>query len=148
MSRGRKPMPVEQKRLLGNPGRRPLPDESTMQVMPGVVEAPEPVRPLGEAGAELWERVWSSGQGWVSPDTDIHLLQLTCELVDERVELREIVRATGEWRDRTALRSLDSQIVSNFSLLGFTPADRTRLGVAQVKAESKLEHMRRKRDER
>lgn len=148
MQKGRKPMPLEQKKLLGNPGRRPIPSDDSLQVMRGVREAPEPLRPLESAGLAMWERVWDSAQGWVSPETDVDLLQLTCELQDERAELREVVRGTGEWRDRRALRMIDAQIVSNLSLLGFTPADRSRLGVAVVKAESKLEEMRRKRDER
>lgn len=148
MTKGRKPTPLEQKKLLGNPGRRPLPDDAELVVLPAASSVPEPLRPLEAAGLSLWNRVWESAQAWVSPDTDVDLLQLTCELVDERVELRELVRSSGEWRDRTGLRSLDSQIVSNLSLLGFTPADRSRLGVARVKAESKLEAMRRKRDER
>lgn len=148
MTRGPKPQPLEKKMLLGNPGRRPLPSTDSLQVLPAVQSVPEPLRPLESAGLQLWERVWSSAQGWVSPETDVDLLQLTCELIDERMELRELVRQTGEWRDRRALRMLDAQIVSNLSLLGFTPADRSRLGVAVVKAESKLEQMRRRRDER
>jgi hypothetical protein len=42
-------------------------------------------------------------------------------------------------KERRGLRELDRQIVSNLSLLGFSPADRSRLGVAEVKAQSKLE---------
>jgi hypothetical protein len=40
--------------------------------------------------------------------------------------------------ERKALRELDRQLVANLSLLGFTPTDRTRLGVAEVKRQSKL----------
>jgi len=38
--------------------------------------------------------------------------------------------------------------VSNLSLLGFTPSDRSRLGVAEVKTESKLEELMRRKAER
>jgi hypothetical protein len=34
---------------------------------------------------------------------------------------------------------LEKSIASNLGLLGFTPSDRTRLGLAEVKARSKLE---------
>jgi hypothetical protein len=34
---------------------------------------------------------------------------------------------------------LEKSISSNLGLLGFTPSDRTRLGLAEVKARSKLE---------
>jgi len=36
-------------------------------------------------------------------------------------------------------------IVSNLSLLGFTPADRSKLGVAEVKAQTKLEELMEKK---
>jgi hypothetical protein len=44
--------------------------------------------------------------------------------------------------ERKALRDLDRQLVANLSLLGFTPTDRSRLGVAEVKRQSKLEELR------
>jgi hypothetical protein len=40
------------------------------------------------------------------------------------------------------LRDLERQLVANLSLLGFTPTDRSRLGVAEVKKISKLEVLR------
>ena len=42
---------------------------------------------------------------------------------------------------RRGLRELDKLIVSNLSLLGFSPTDRMRLGVAEVKKQSKLEEL-------
>ena len=147
-SPGRKPMPVEKAKLLGNPSKRPLPDDSALEVLPAAEEMPEPLRPLEDAGTALWLRVWRAAQVWLSPDTDVELLQITCELLDERQELQAVVRETRDWRDRRALRSIDSQLLSNLSVLGFTPTDHSRLGVARVKAESTLQQMRRERDER
>jgi hypothetical protein len=46
------------------------------------------------------------------------------------------------------LRELEKNITNSLSLLGFTPTDRSRLGVAEVKAKSKLEELRAKRDQR
>ena len=37
-------------------------------------------------------------------------------------------------------------IISNLSLLGFTPTDRSRLGVAEVKRETKIEELIAKRN--
>lgn len=141
MTAGRPPKPIEQKRMLGNPGKRPLPDQSAIQILPGIREVPEPSRPLLTYGMGLWERVWSVGASWISPDTDMELLLMTCEMVDERWNLRVQVMKTDDPRMRRGLRELDRQIVSNLSLLGFTPADRSRLGVAEVKARSKLEEL-------
>ena len=141
------PKPNEQKRRVGNPGRRPLPDRSTIVALPGVAdgEVPEPLRPLGPPGRALWERVWKAGARWVSPQTDIELLQILCEQIDERAQLRVKVIGEGNWRERKALRALDQQVVAALSLLGLTPADRTRLGVAEVQAQSTLERMRAQR---
>jgi phage terminase small subunit len=43
------------------------------------------------------------------------------------------------------LRDLDKQIISQLSLLGFDPAARSRLGLAEVKAQSTLEKLRQNR---
>jgi hypothetical protein len=141
------PKPVELKRKLGNPGKGPLPTNS-LELAP-IHEIPEPSRQLFEAGREMWNRIWSMGQIWLSPQTDIELLLMTCELIDERVRLRtEVWNGTGDWHDRKALRDLEKNIVNNLSLLGFTPADRSRMGVAEVKARSKIEELKAKREQR
>ena len=138
---GRPPKPVEQKRALGNPGKRALPKEGEVQVLPASSGVPEPHRPLGDAGLQLWERIWSAGIQWISPQTDVELLLMTCESLDEREQLREIVMASGESKDRRALRLLNGEITSNLSMLGFSPVDRARLGVAEVTRRSKLEEL-------
>jgi hypothetical protein len=148
MSRmGRPPKPIEQKRLTGNPGKRALPKEGSLVLLPSMYEIPESPRPLVTAAAkELWERTWSMGQTWLSPSTDIELLLMTCEMIDERWNLRIKVLQDNRPEERRGLRELEKQIVNNLSLLGFTPTDRSRLGVAEVKRVSKLEELRAKRD--
>jgi len=145
---GRPPMPIEQKRLLGNPGRRPLPEPSSLQQLEPIKNIPEPPRQLFEAGQELWNRVWENGLSWISPHSDIELLLMTCEQIDERIKLRTSVWNNNRSDERKALRALDKEIVSNLSLLGFSPADRTRLGVAEVKKLSKLEELMTKKANR
>lgn len=147
-TRGRPPKPLEQKRLLGNPGKRALPKAETLQVLPRAVELPEPTRPLGKPGRELWDRVWTAGIAWISPDTDTEILLITCELIDERWNLRTRVLRDEDSKDRRNLTQLTKLIQENLSLLGFTPADRTRLGVAEVKAASKLEELMARRNEK
>ena len=147
-TRGRPPKPVEQKRALGNPGRRPLPDAAHVIELEPAKEIPEPSRDLYDQGRELWDRVWTMGSTWISPRTDYELLLVTCEMVDEREILRAKVLATGDARERRGLRMLEQSLVSNLSLLGLTPTDRSRLGVAEVKARSKLEELMARRNER
>lgn len=148
MPAGRPAKPTEIKRKLGNPGKRPLPDTGVVQYLDPVVSVPEPARPLLKYGMEFWDKVWGSGLTWISANTDAELLLMTCELVDERWNLRIRVMQSNDWRERRALRELDDRIIRNLSLLGFTPADRSKLGVAEVKAISKMEALKRRADER
>lgn len=148
MPAGRPSKPIEQKRLLGNPGKRAMPDENSVVLMQQVEETPEPPRPLLKYGQDLWDRIWGMGATWVSDKTDLELLVMTCEMVDERWNLRVKVMQSDDAAMRRGLRELDRQIVSNLSLLGFTPSDRSRLGVAEVKAKSKLEELMERRANR
>jgi hypothetical protein len=148
MTAGRPQKPIEQKRLLGNPGRRPLPQQGALQILPGISETPEPSRPLLKYGRELWDKVWEQGLNWISPNTDFEILLMTCEMIDERWNLRVKVIQTDDARLRRGLRELDRQIISNLSLLGFTPSDRSKLGVAEVKAMSKLEELIARKEQR
>lgn len=148
MSKGRPTKPLEQKRMLGNPGKRTLPKEGELIQLDPIAEVPAPPRPLGKYGLELWDRVWNMGSTWVSPTTDLELLLMTCEMIDERWNLRATVLRDGDPKQRRQLRYIEQAIVSNLSLLGFSPSDRTRLGVAEVKAKSKLEELMARRNER
>lgn len=148
MPAGRPSKPIEQKRLLGNPGKRAMPDENEVVLLEQAEGTPEPPRPLLKYGNDLWERVWSMGATWVSKNTDLELLTMTCEMVDERWNLRVKVMQSDDPKMRRGLRELDKQIVSNLSLLGFTPSDRSRLGIAEVKAKSKLEELMERRANR
>jgi hypothetical protein len=107
-------------------------------------EIPEPIRPLSVDGLNFWNRIWSIGRVWVSAQTDIELLQLICEQVDERAELRELLAESQSADTRKALRELEKSLVANLSLMGFTPSDRSRLGVAEVTRMSKVEELRAK----
>jgi hypothetical protein len=141
------PKPIEQKRMLGNPGKRAMPsDESTITLFAG---SREPLAPLGEAGQALWDSVFSEGQLWISPRTDVAWLQVVCELLDRREVLK--VEWLADPTNRPVNMSLletEKMIQSGLGLLGFTPTDRSRLGVAEVKAKSKLEELMERRANR
>lgn len=109
--------------------------------MPMAQEPPEPPRPLGPEGMRLWKRIWEAGRAWVSPTSDIEHVLILCETMDERSQLRLNVLRGSDWRDRVALRSIDSQLTSMLSALGFNPVDRSRLGIAEVQAASKIDQL-------
>ena len=141
------PKPLEQKRKLGNPGKQKLPNaEQTLALPSGYVDPP---RPLEFAGQQLWDAAFKHGGTWISSNTDIPLLTLTCEQLDRREELRSAIAENG--LDRQLIMSINETeklISSNLGLLGFSPADRTRLGLAEVKTQSKLQELMAKKNER
>ena len=145
---GRPPKPLEVKRAQGNPGKRALPKESNLILLPAANGIPEPSRPLMKYGQQLWDSIWGMGQSWISPNTDIELVLMTAEMVDERWNLRVKVMGTDDPRMRRGLRELDKQIVSNLSDLGFSPTARMRLGIAEVKKQTKLEELLAKKNDR
>jgi hypothetical protein len=144
---GRPPKPTELKRALGNPGKRALPKSQDIVALPAITETPEATRPLGSHGKQFWDRVWQMGSSWISSNTDYEVMLMTAEMIDERWNLRVKVMTDGQARDRRALRDLDRAIHSQLASLGLTPADRSRLGVAEVKKMSKLAELRSMRSE-
>lgn len=139
--------PIELKRKLGNPGKRAMPKEGELMSIEGGYR--EPLRPLGAAGAQLWDEVFEVGGLWISQRTDIHLLQMVCELFDRREILREEFLADPtERKVNMSLLETEKLIQSSLSLLGFTPSDRARLGLADVKRKTKLEELMERRAQR
>jgi hypothetical protein len=141
------PKPLEVKRLTGNPGKRPLPKKTDTIAVPSGKVAP--IRPLGEAGQSLWDKVFFHGELWVSSRTDVDFLQMVCEQFDRREWLKQVCADNPqEWHLIKQLNDLERLIGSNLGLLGFTPSDRTRLGLAEIKAQSKLEQLHAKWENR
>lgn len=146
---GPPPKPVELKRRLGNPGKQRLPEP--LVVLPAAALAvPEPPRGLLKFGKEAWTRFWRAGGAWLSPEADLTWLLLLCQAHDERGALRRVLRREGHFTTGSRgqlvthpavgqLRALEVQITRWLALGGFTPADRSRLGLAEVRRVSRLE---------
>jgi len=130
--------PNELKRALGNPGRRPIPQPKEY-VEGGYIE---PMRDLQEAGNQLWEAAMKTGEQWIARNSDTQLLLLTCEQMDRRAVLTHLWRSNPADKNLLMrLAEIEKQITANLSLLGFTPTDRSRLGLAEIKAKSKLQEL-------
>jgi len=139
--------PPARQRRLGNPGKVKLPNE--IIILPAVVEVPEPLRPFyGQEGRDAWQRIWESGSHWISGSTDMQIVQMLCECEEERVVLRyaALTKEPRDWRDRIALRSLETFILSLYSILGFTPADRAKLGLGEVRPASIIDELKARRN--
>jgi len=139
--------PLEVKRALGNPGKRALPKSAeTVALSAGRVE---PHQPLDWAGMLLWNRVFNVGQTWISPQSDVELLLLTCKQLDRQIVLEQkFVEKPDDYHVHRQLLDLESQIVSNLGKLGLTVDARSKLGLAEIKAETKMEQLRKRQQER
>lgn len=144
--------PVELKRRLGNPGKRPLP--SALVALAPVPVSVEPPDTLGDEGAREWRHVLEHAR-WIGP-SDLRNLRLYCEALDRRSDLLAELSSQGYvlYTDKGyayqnpalgALATTEVQLTKWLSLLGLTPSDRSRLGVAEVKAQSTLEQLAAKR---
>ena len=151
---GPQPKPNEVARKLGNPGRKKLPNKSNLVALPTLPdERPES---LGAAGARFWDDAVSTCRGWLA-SSDYQILRMCAEAMDRRAFMLNVL-ATEGWSIVTdkgypykhplvsPLLDLETQITKWMSALGMTPSDRSRLGLAEVKAQSVLEQLRQKRE--
>lgn len=139
--------PLELKRKLGNLGHQKLPDiNSTITLSRGYVE---PHQKLGAAGRLLWDRVFNIGQTWISPSSDVELLLIVCKQIDRQLLLEEqLEKRPEDFHASRQLLELENAIVRNLGLLGLTVDSRAKLGLAEIKAETKLEQLKRRQVER
>lgn len=137
-------VPVERKRVLGNPGGRPLPQP--IGYLEAAEEIPEPPEHLKEHGLEVWNRVWRSASAWISPTTDIAIMIRYAETYDLREELKSQIADEGltvvtktSVRPHpllSVLKETDAALTKYESLLGLTPADRGKMGLTEVKTRT------------
>lgn len=159
--KGRPAKPVEQHRAGGNPSNKVLPAVPLVgQGLPAASSVP--VGPEFMApGAELWVRVWTSARSWLSVGSDFDIVVLLCHAADEAEELRLMLERgdvprfyslpNGSEVTHPAvsqLKELRQQMTSWFAALGFSPADRARLGVGEVRQADFMDELERRRSER
>jgi P27 family predicted phage terminase small subunit len=116
-------------------------------VVPIIVDAPAD---LGSAGRDLWRHITSAAV-WLA-ETDKPMLALLCQKLDRREEYRAIANSTDPvlWTDKNyaypnpivgMLSTLEGEISKLAGQLGLTPSERTRMGLAEVKAKNAFEEM-------
>lgn len=153
MSNGRKPKPIERKRLTGrspttDSAGRPLPEIKGGEIIK-TVTVPEPPEGLGKRGAAEWERIWTAGEPWLAPEQDRAWVEMVAFAYDDIETFRRKVKRdgliqTGSMGQVIAhpligeIRKAEATIARALSTLGFSPSDRARLGLAEVKRRSAL----------
>jgi P27 family predicted phage terminase small subunit len=160
---GRPSKPIETKRLLGNPGKRPLAPAPTpgtaLEVASGT---PEPPADLPVKGLEVWVRLWDAGRAHLSAKADYVLMEQLCRGLAEKDALRLwlaedyfhrawYVMNNGQTVIHPAVKrteQLDAQCTSWLAQLGFTPSDRARLGLLEVRTPDEIDDFRRRQGQR
>jgi P27 family predicted phage terminase small subunit len=158
---GRPPKPTEVKRALGNQGHRPLPAApAPNQGLRGSVTIPV-APPLSVDARDLWDKIWTAGRTWLSPESDYLIVTYVCQTHDELEEIRRSI-STGQVKRFytlpngsmvthplvSQLKDLRSQMTAWLASLGFSPADRARLGIGEVRINDALDDLQHKRIER
>lgn len=147
--------PNELKRLTGNPGKSRLPSLASVTALPQVTEQ-APLH-LTEASRNLWIEIRDRAS-WIG-NTDQPTLILLCEKLDRRSEFIAKLQATDFvlYTDKgyayanpliSMISTIETEIIKLFSLMGLTPTDRSKLGVAEVKAASAIDQLLAKRQNR
>ena len=137
--RGRPPKPVEQHRRTGT--------YNAAKHNRGALAPVEPVEALPHEyqSADVFDDIMQAGAPWFAR-TDAVRLSMLRDSLQERSRLLPIAESSTEGRKQ--LRELNREISDWLSQLGFDPAARTRLGLAEVKARSKFEELESKRNKR
>ena len=140
--------PNEIKRRNGNPGKQKLPDLNKVIALPRF--AAEPPAHLTETGITLWREILNLAP-WIA-NTDGTILLELCEKMELKKQIQDQLKPENFilFTDKGyayqnplfgMLSTVQGDIVKNLSLLGLTPSDRSKLGVAEVKARGKLEEL-------
>jgi P27 family predicted phage terminase small subunit len=112
------------------------------------VQVPVPPDELADRGLSEWEKIWLAGY-WLSDEQDYHWVAVIAHAYDEITEYRAKIREdgliqTGSMGQVIAhpligeIRRAESAIMKALSMIGFSPTDRARLGLAEVKRQQGL----------
>jgi len=155
VGRGGKSTPTEVKRLRGNPGKRKLPVAGEALVVVGLDEIPKPPKGLGAVGVAVWNALWSAGRRHLAEGHDSVMVGLVCRGLNQidvlenwlgdDVERRWYVTANGQTVTHPAVKQIEvlhAQVTGWLSVLGFSPSDRARLGLTEIKTRNELDTWR------
>lgn len=159
MPAGRPPKPIERKRITAKgDGRTPGGRRITGEVVPanprGISIPPAPAD-LGERGELEWYRIWEAGIIWLHPNEDYHWIDQIAHAYDDIETFRAEIERTGlvvkgYTKDMIVanplikeVRMLEATIRKCLSQLGFSPADRAKLGLVEVKRQTGLANLQR-----
>lgn len=161
VGRGKKAEPVERKRARGAYVRKGLKAEPMPESALALVDAqsvPSVPVSLGLVGAAYWGIYWTAGRRHLSELHDTPLMTRLCANFDKIAELESWLGSDVERRWYTSpngqvvthpavkqIEQMDAQNTAWMSLLGFTPSDRARLGLAEIRVANELDQFRQRK---
>ena len=161
VGRGKKAEPVERKRARGAYVRKglaaqPMPESALALV--DLATVPQAPATLGQVGSAYWGIFWTAGRRHLSELHDTPLMTRLCSNFDRIAELEAWLGSDVERRWYTSpngqivthpavkqIDQMDAQNTAWMSLLGFTPSDRARLGLAEIRVANELDQFRQRK---
>ena len=158
MALGRPPVPNEIKERRGTLRPDRLPSRSTTILAPSGCSVPAAPRGLSRQAKRVWVHIWTLGSQWLADD-DAPLVEAACRTHDDITRLRKALIKYGDIVEEVhasasgkvlgvklaanpaskLLRDAETSWRKYLVLLAIPPTERARLGLTQVKAQSKLE---------
>lgn len=141
--------PLEQHILTSPNGKRDLGNREIAVIdIAKLVKPDAPPMPekLGVKGATEWVKIWNAGY-WLRPDQDYHWVEQIARYYDEIETFQKVIDEEGltvqGYAGQTVAHPLlkeqttrQSLINKALSTLGYSPSDRARLQLTELKAES------------
>ena len=159
--RGKKSEPIEQKRLKGSRIRNGLqaqPMSSSALALVDLSVVPTVPEGFGLVGTSYWQVLWTGGRRHLSELHDTPLMTRLCKNFDKIAELelwlgkdverRWYTSPNGQVVTHPAVKQvehLDAQCTAHMSLMGFTPSDRARLGLQEIRVANELDAYRQRK---
>lgn len=140
------PVPVEVMQARSGPGGKTLGGRDLEVIEVNKLERPEPPpmpEGLGPRGTVEWTKIWLAGY-WLWPDQDYAWVEQAARAYDDidafRKEIAEIGLTVQGYNGQTVanpliaeVRKAEDTIRRNLSTLGFSPSDRARLKLTELK---------------
>ncbi len=139
MTAGRPNLPAEVKAARGTLNTTRENERASIEVKLGPLDITPPST-LGERGLAVWDRITSVNARWLTA-ADYEALALTAKLADLAELAEAAFRRTEDPKEARALLGFLDAFAASLGRLGFDPASRSKLGIREIDARSKLQKM-------
>jgi P27 family predicted phage terminase small subunit len=148
----RRPQPIERQRAKASGDGRTPGGREVVKAQYTIVkreDAPPIPRGLQYRGKKEWAKIWDSGP-WLNPEQDYAWVEQIARAYDDMDTFRKQVTQEGLIAKGYAgqvvahpllaeIRKCEETIRKCLSILGYSPTDRARLGIAEVKRQTALQ---------